>query len=56
MSAHKALLEFENLRVIKEVRNNINRKVNCETANLNKIVSASVRQSEAIEYIKILSV
>lgn len=45
MSAHKALLEFENLRVIKEVRNNINRKVNCETANLNKIVSASVRQS-----------
>ena len=52
MSAHKALLEFENLRVIKEVRNNINRKVNCETANLNKIVSASVRQSEAIEYIK----
>lgn len=52
MSAHKALLKFENLRVIKEVRNNINRKVNCETANLNKIVSASVRQSEAIEYIK----
>lgn len=51
MSAHKALLEFENLRVIKEVRNNINRKVNCETANLNKIVSASVRQSEAIKYI-----
>ena len=43
MSAHKALLEFEN---------HINRKVNCETANLNKIVSASVRQSEAIEYIK----
>ena len=52
MSAHKALLKFENLRVIKEVRNNINRKVNCETANLNKIVSASVRQSEAIEYIE----
>ena len=52
MSAHKALLEFENLRVVKELRNNLNRIVNCETANLNKVVSAGVRQAEAIEYIR----
>ncbi|MDO4301050.1 MAG: DNA-binding protein WhiA [Clostridia bacterium] len=51
MSAYKALFEFENLRVVKEVRNNINRIVNCETANINKIVSTSVRQIEDIEYI-----
>ena len=52
MSAYKALLDFENLRVVKDLRNNLNRIVNCETANLNKVVSAGVRQTEAIEYIK----
>lgn len=51
MSAYKALLEFENLRVVKEVRNNVNRIVNCETANINKIVNASIRQIEDINYI-----
>lgn len=52
ISAHKALMEYENKRIIKEVRNNVNRIVNCETANLNKVVLASVKQREAIEYIK----
>ncbi len=51
MSAYRALLELENLRVIKGVRNNVNRLVNCETANLSKVVSAALRQIEAIEYI-----
>ena len=51
MSAYKALLEFENLRVVKEVRNNVNRIVNCETANINKIVNTAVRQIEDINYI-----
>ncbi len=52
IEAHQALLEFENIRIFKDVRNNINRIVNCETANLNKIVSASVKQKENIEFIK----
>lgn len=52
VSAHKALLELENVRVIKEVRNNVNRRVNCEAANLNKVVNAAVEQLEAIEYIE----
>jgi DNA-binding protein WhiA len=52
ISAYVALMEFENKRIVKEVRNNVNRKVNCETANLNKVVSASVKHRDAIEYIK----
>ncbi len=52
IEAHKALMEFENIRILKEVRNNVNRIVNCETANLNKIVCAGMEQKENIEYIK----
>lgn len=51
MAAHKALLNVENLRIVKDMRNRVNRIVNCETANLNKTVSASVRQIEGINYI-----
>lgn len=52
MEAHVALLELENVRIMKEMRNTVNRKVNCETANINKTVSASVRQMEDIIYIR----
>lgn len=48
MGAHAALLEFENARIYKEMRNQVNRLVNCDTANLNKTVRASVRQEELI--------
>ncbi len=51
MGAHTALLEFENARVVKDMRNRVNRLVNCETANLNKTVNASLRQSENIRLI-----
>lgn len=44
IGAYKSLLDFENTRVIKDMRNNVNRIVNCETANLNKIVSSSLEQ------------
>ena len=47
-----ALLELENVRILKEMRNSVNRKVNCETANINKTVSAAVRQMEDIVYIR----
>jgi DNA-binding protein WhiA len=49
--AHKALMELENVRILKGMRNNVNRIVNCETANLEKTVNASVRQIENIRYI-----
>lgn len=51
MEAHIALMEFENIRIIKDMRNNLNRIVNCETANLGKIVAASVKQVEDINYL-----
>ena len=49
--AHVALMEFENLRILKEMRNSINRRVNCEAANITKTVNAATRQIEDIEYI-----
>lgn len=51
MGAHMALMELENIRIVKEMRNNVNRLVNCETANLNKTVSAAVRQVDDINYV-----
>jgi len=51
IGAHTALLRLEDIRILKEVRNNINRIVNCETANLGKTVNASLRQIYNIEYI-----
>jgi DNA-binding protein WhiA len=52
MEAHNALMALENIRIFKEMRNSVNRQVNCETANLNKTVSASVKQIEDITYIR----
>ena len=52
IGAHTALLSFENTRIVKEMRNNVNRLVNCETANLSKTVNAAIRQMENIAYIK----
>ncbi len=51
IGAHQALLEFENVRVLKQVRNEVNRIVNCETANLNKTVNASIKQVQDIKKI-----
>ncbi len=52
MEAHVALMDLENVRILKEMRNTVNRKVNCETANLKKTVSAAVKQIEDIQYIR----
>ena len=52
MGAAKAVIKFEEIRVIKDTRNNINRLVNCETANLNKTINASVKQIEDIKKLK----
>lgn len=52
IGAHSALLNFENARIYKDMRNNVNRLVNCETANLNKTVNAAVRQIENIDLIR----
>ena len=51
MKAHRALLELENVRIMKDMRNKVNRQVNCETANLNKTVAASVKEIDDIEFL-----
>lgn len=52
MEAHVALMNLENVRILKEMRNSVNRKVNCETANISKTVNAAVKQLADIEYIR----
>mgnify|MGYP000408453253 CR=1 FL=1 len=52
MEAHVALMNLENVRILKEMRNSVNRKVNCETANINKTVNAAVKQIEDIRLIE----
>ena len=52
MGATRARMELENIRIRKELRNQANRAVNCDSANLRKTVDASDRQAEAIEYIR----
>ena len=52
MEAHIALMNLENLRILKEMRNSINRRVNCEAANITKTVNAATRQIEDIELLK----
>lgn len=52
MEAHVAMMELENIRILKGVRNDVNRRANCEVANIGKTVAASRRQIEDINFIK----
>lgn len=49
VGAHQAVLHYEDVRAMKEIRNNVNRRVNAETANLAKTADAAARQAEALE-------
>ena len=51
VGSHRSLLEFESVRVTKEVRNTVNRLRNCDNANINKTVTAAMRQCESIRFI-----
>ncbi|MFV9510617.1 DNA-binding protein WhiA [Tepidibacillus sp. LV47] len=51
IGAHQALFKFEDVRIVKDMRNSVNRLVNCETANLNKTIGAAMRQIENIKLI-----
>lgn len=51
IGAHQALLRFEDVRIVRDMRNSVNRLVNCETANLNKTIGAALRQVENIRFI-----
>lgn len=52
IEAHVSLMDLENLRILKEMRNSINRRVNCETANITKTVTASSKHLDDIEIIR----
>lgn len=52
IGGNSAVLKFEEIRVLREMKNNVNRLVNCETANLNKTINASVKQLENIKKLK----
>lgn len=52
IGANKSVLKFEGIRVQREMNNKVNRIVNCETANLNKTINASINQVEAIRYLQ----
>ena len=49
LGAVNCLMEYHNAKIVKEVRNNINRTINCETANMNKTIDASVEQCMCIQ-------
>ena len=51
MEAHVSLMNLENVRILKDMRNSINRQVNCEAANINKTVKAASKQLDDIKYI-----
>ncbi|MCR5249783.1 MAG: DNA-binding protein WhiA [Lachnospiraceae bacterium] len=50
--AHQSMMELENLRIVKSVRSDVNRRVNCDTANIRKMLQASERQIEDIRYVE----
>lgn len=52
IGANSSVLKFEEIRVIRDMRNNVNRLVNCETANLNKTINAALKQIDDIKFIK----
>lgn len=52
IGATNALFKFEDVRIVRDMRNSVNRLVNCETANLNKTIGAAFRQMESIQLIK----
>lgn len=52
MEAPVSMMEMENLRIVKDVRNSVNRRVNCEAANITKTVNAATKQVEDITYIR----
>ncbi|MGZ9586961.1 DNA-binding protein WhiA [Paenibacillus marinisediminis] len=52
IGAHQALFKFEDVRIMRDMRNSVNRIVNCETANLNKTIGAAVRQIDNIKLIE----
>ena len=51
IGATSSMLKFEDVRIMRDMRNSVNRIVNCENANFNKVADAANRQIESIKYL-----
>ncbi len=51
VGSHNAMMKFEDVRIVRDMRNSVNRLVNCETANMNKTIDAAAKQIENITFI-----
>ena len=51
IGATSSMLKFEDIRIMRDMRNSVNRIVNCENANFNKVADAANRQIESIKYL-----
>lgn len=56
LGAYDSLMEYHNIKILKDVRNSINRKMNCDTANMTKTIDAAFKQAQAIEKLQRLGV
>lgn len=52
VGAHNSMMKFEDIRIVRDMRNSVNRLVNCENANMNKTIDAASKQIESIEFIE----
>ena len=52
IGAHSSVMELENIRIFKDIRNNVNRQINCESANIDRTVRSAVQQAENIRFIE----
>ena len=52
IGATNSMLKFEDVRIVRDMRNSVNRLVNCETANMNKTIDAASKQIDNIEFIQ----
>ncbi|HJB22706.1 MAG TPA: DNA-binding protein WhiA [Candidatus Jeotgalibaca pullicola] len=52
VGAHNSMMKFEDIRIVRDMRNSVNRLVNCENANMNKTIDAAAKQIENIEFIE----
>lgn len=51
IGATNSMLEFENIRIVRDMRNSVNRLVNCENANMDKVANAANKQVANIQFI-----
>ena len=52
LGAYNSVMKYHNIRIVKDMRNSINRRMNCDNANMTKTINAAFKQAQAIEKLK----